>query len=159
MNAIPPRARQQGISLLESLLAILIFSVGILAIVALQATSVKATTEAKMRADAGFLASQIIARMWTDVSNLATYQYNPAGTYDGSTNGLGGYGTCAYSGGGTGANAARDAWVASLPGSLPGNAAAMTQVIIGANNLVTVNICWRSGNDIRVFSTVTQINI
>ena len=164
MNALPLRTRQQGLSLLESLLAILIFSVGILAIVALQASSVKATTEAKLRTDASFMASQIIARMWTDASNLASYQYNTGGAYSGGGNAFGGYGVCPFAGGGVGANAARDAWVGDTQASVPGNVAGLTQILVNtapgaSNNMVTVNICWRSGNDIHVFSTVTQINI
>jgi len=42
MKTTAPRSRQNGMSLLEGLLAVLIFSVGILALVALQATSVRA---------------------------------------------------------------------------------------------------------------------
>ena len=49
MKPITLRSRQSGVSLLEALLGILIFSVGILALVALQSISVKATTESKFR--------------------------------------------------------------------------------------------------------------
>lgn len=64
---------QQGSALLEALIGILIFSIGILALVALQATSVKFTTDAKDRTDASFYANQLISKMWVDQDNLASY--------------------------------------------------------------------------------------
>lgn len=68
-----PTCSQQGSALLEALIGILIFSIGILALVALQATSVKFTTDAKERTDASFYANQLISQMWVDQDNLATY--------------------------------------------------------------------------------------
>lgn len=64
---------QQGVMLLEGLIAILIFSLGILALVGLQSVSARATTDAKYRADASFLANQAIGMMWVDKSNLAAH--------------------------------------------------------------------------------------
>jgi type IV pilus assembly protein PilV len=58
--------KQRGIMLIESLIAILIFSLGILAMVGMQARSISQTTQAKYRADAAFLANKIIAQMWSD---------------------------------------------------------------------------------------------
>ena len=75
--------RQRGVMLLEALVAILLFSMGILALVALQAVAIKNTADAKYRADAAFLANQIIARMWMEnPANLATYAHYP--TKDGA---------------------------------------------------------------------------
>jgi len=59
-------ALQRGAVLLESMIAILIFSMGILAIVGLQAAMVKNTTEAKYRAEASFIAQQKIGQMWAN---------------------------------------------------------------------------------------------
>ena len=64
---------QKGIVLLEALIAILIFSMGILAIVGLQAAMVKNTTDSKYRADASYIAQQQLARMWADPANISTY--------------------------------------------------------------------------------------
>jgi type IV pilus assembly protein PilV len=149
MNRTAPRSHQQGMSLLEGLLAVLIFSVGILALVALQSTSVRATTEAKMRADASFQASQLIARMWTDALNLTSYSYNTGNPNDQN---------CAFTAGG-GNHAAVVKWAADVQATLPG---AISQVIVAndamVSNLVTINICWPSGTETRKFQTVTQIN-
>src|SRR5439155_165247 len=48
--------RQDGVMLLEALIAILIFSIGILAVVGLQAVSIRNVTDAKHRTEAAYLA-------------------------------------------------------------------------------------------------------
>ena len=73
---LPPRRRQRavrGFMLLEVLVAILIFSIGVLGIVGLQAAMTKAQTGSKFRADASFLAQRVIASMWSDRSDLTNY--------------------------------------------------------------------------------------
>jgi type IV pilus assembly protein PilV len=67
---------QCGAFLLEALIAILIFSFGILGIVGLQANAVSFTNDAQYRGEAAHHANSLIARMWTDnVDALeATYE-------------------------------------------------------------------------------------
>lgn len=60
--------KQQGSMLLEALISILIFSMGILAVIGLQANSIKMSSDAKYRSDASMLANQYVALMWTDVA-------------------------------------------------------------------------------------------
>lgn len=62
---------QQGIVLIEALVAILIFSFAVLGIVGLQAAMVKNTAESKYRADASYIAQQQIGLLWTDVEDIA----------------------------------------------------------------------------------------
>lgn len=62
----PAAQSQQGVVLLESLIAVLIFSLGVLGIVGLQAAMIKNTSEAKYRAEASYLAQQRIGLMWAD---------------------------------------------------------------------------------------------
>jgi len=69
----PLKSAQQGVVLLEAMIAILIFSMGVLAIVGLQASMIKNTADSKYRADAGFIAQQRIGLMWSDAGNLASY--------------------------------------------------------------------------------------
>lgn len=64
--SLPSKDMQQGSVLLEALIAFLIFSMGILGVIGLQATSITNTMEASYRTDAAFLANQIIAQMWVD---------------------------------------------------------------------------------------------
>jgi len=65
--------KQQGSALLESMIAILIFSIGVIGIIALQASMVKATAQAKYRADANFIAQEMLGKMWADPVNMANY--------------------------------------------------------------------------------------
>jgi type IV pilus assembly protein PilV len=75
-----PRAtalnKQTGAMLLEALISILIFSIGILAIVGLQTISVKQAGDAKYRSDASQLASSLIGQMWTTDQSQATLLTN-----------------------------------------------------------------------------------
>jgi type IV pilus assembly protein PilV len=73
MNNYPSIRQQEGIVLIEALIAILIFSMGMLAIAGLQATMVKNTSDAKYRSDAAFIAQQRLGAMWADPDNLVTY--------------------------------------------------------------------------------------
>lgn len=64
---------QNGIALLEALIAILIFSFGVLGIVGLQGAMVKGTTQAKIRSDASYIAERRISMMWAKSANLASF--------------------------------------------------------------------------------------
>jgi len=55
---------QNGYVLLEALIAILLFSVGILALVGMQAAAVSNVSDSKYRTEAGFMADQIIGVIW-----------------------------------------------------------------------------------------------
>lgn len=76
-KAIAPKSgmatRQQGVALLEALIAILIFSLGVLGLIGLQATATKTATQARFRMEAGQLATQRIADLWLDRANMAGY--------------------------------------------------------------------------------------
>lgn len=72
-SGLKAQTSQKGVVLLEALIAILIFSIGILAIVGLQAAMIKNTSENKYRSDASFIAQERIGRMWADPGNIANY--------------------------------------------------------------------------------------
>src|SRR4030065_2469564 len=67
------KSAQQGVVLVEAMIAILIFSMGVLAVVGLQAAMIKNTADSKYRADASYIAQQKIGQMWANPDNLATY--------------------------------------------------------------------------------------
>lgn len=67
------KSAQQGVVLVEAMIAILIFSMGVLAVVGLQAAMVKNTADSKYRADASYIAQQRIGLMWSDPGNLVSY--------------------------------------------------------------------------------------
>ncbi|NOU25342.1 MAG: prepilin-type cleavage/methylation domain-containing protein [Methylotenera sp.] len=68
----PIAKSQQGIVLLEALIAILLFSLGILALVGLQTAMVKNTSDSKYRADAAFIAQQKLGQVWVNAKNFAS---------------------------------------------------------------------------------------
>ena len=143
--------KQAGIILLEGLIAILIFSMGILAIVGLQGASIRNSADAKYRADASTLANEIIGQMWADQASLAAYAHNPvsvAGTPCGPTVGAS-----------TNANVTN--WLANVAASLPQVATIRQQIIVvPITNLVTVTVCWQGPQDTTPHNlvTVAQIN-
>ncbi|MES2832164.1 MAG: type IV pilus modification protein PilV [Pseudomonadota bacterium] len=107
--------RQSGMSLIEVLVSLLIFSFAFLGLIALQARAVQASTDAEDRSRASLLANEIISTMWTQ-KNLSL----PPAT------------TAAWEA------RVRDEAVSGLPGSrgdisLP-----------DANGVVTVEIIWRA---------------
>ena len=74
MHKISPlKSAQEGVVLLEAMIAILIFSVGVLAIVGLQGAMLRNTSDSKYRADASYIAQQRIGAMWADPGNLVNY--------------------------------------------------------------------------------------
>jgi type IV pilus assembly protein PilV len=81
MNMRTMRSKQEGVMLLEALLGILIFSLGVLALVAMQAVSVSTVSNARYRTEAAFLANDILGSAWVDrgASNLDNYVY-PGGS-------------------------------------------------------------------------------
>lgn len=69
---------EKGSVLLEALISIVLFSIGILAIIGLQAAMVRHTTESRMRAEAAYEVSKLFGRMWVDIPNLSSYSTSQA---------------------------------------------------------------------------------
>jgi type IV pilus assembly protein PilV len=64
---------QGGAILLEAMIAILIFSFGILAISGLQGAMVKNTTDSNYRAEASYIVQQQVGRMWANPANINSF--------------------------------------------------------------------------------------
>jgi Tfp pilus assembly protein PilV len=64
-------------SLLESLVALVIFSLGTLGLVAMYATAVGTASEAQMRADAAALSNDVVNAMWLAVERDASGTVKP----------------------------------------------------------------------------------
>jgi type IV pilus assembly protein PilV len=72
-QSLPLKSPQQGAVLIEALVAILIFSLGVLAIVGLQGNMIKNVADSKYRSEASYIAQSRIAQMWADPANLPSY--------------------------------------------------------------------------------------
>lgn len=118
------RKPQSGFSLIEALVAIVIFSIGILALIALQVTSVRQSSNAKYRSDAALLVNQLIGQMWVADRTPTTLQAN-------------------FNTGG----ALYTPWAAAVQAQLPGAAASAPTVVVAADGQVTVNVYWKAPNE------------
>ncbi len=88
MLSINMPSRQSGVMLLEALIAILVFSLGVLGLVSLQASTVQAGRDAEYRSVASTLASDLIGQMWASDrvgTNLQT-NFQGDGEQPGPTN-------------------------------------------------------------------------
>ena len=72
--------KQSGSYLLEALIAILIFSFGILGLIGLLGSSIRITNDARYRTEAANLASATIADMWVMTSAQLDAQFNSGGS-------------------------------------------------------------------------------
>jgi type IV pilus assembly protein PilV len=72
--------RQEGSYLLEALIAILIFSFGILGLIGLLGSSLRITNDARYRSEAANLASAMIADMWTMTAAQMDTQFGSGGS-------------------------------------------------------------------------------
>ena len=129
-NAMKKRSAQGGVMLLEALVAILIFSIGIIAVMGMQAASISQVTQSKFRTDASYLANQILGQIWVDQGNMASYS------------------TVGYSG--------RSGWDTTVASTLPSGAGDI--VVVGRQ--VTVTVTWKMPDDTvnRKFVAVANIN-
>ena len=77
-------SNSRGIALIEALIGVLLFLIGILGLIAMQANMTKAQGSAKFRADAAALSAEAFGVMWTDKPNLSAYN-DGAGKCDAHT--------------------------------------------------------------------------
>lgn len=67
------RRRQSGLGMIEILVAVLILSIGLLGLAAMQVTSTKMTTQAQQKTQAILLAQDLIERVRANRDNAADY--------------------------------------------------------------------------------------
>lgn len=150
MNMKRAQTQQQGSMILEAMIAILIFSMGILALVGLQATAINTASDAKYRSTAGFLADQMIGTVWAARQNSTTAGVsnvivaNPDPSF-----------ACNPCNSTTG-NAYTQAWAASgVAANLPGGQASI--VINGAQ--VTVTVQWTPPKQVATAAAITHHHV
>lgn len=158
--------KQSGVVLLEALIGILIFSLGILALVAMSTSAIRVQGDAQYRAEAMNLAEQISSAIWSGVGRtLQTVNDQQVSTVDTATlqlyqhaeNG----GLCAFNGSAS-TQAAVTTWLTRVQNMLPGSGNGMQQIAINtaANNEVRITVCWQapSDNKVRHHTLVTYVN-
>ena len=149
--------KQSGSMLLEALVAILIFSIGILALVGMQAAAINNVSDAKYRSTAGFLANEIVGTIWStrkfpldpitsqvsaNASGVVVSSPNPTFCFPVACGGAIG-------------NAYTIAWASSVIAALPRGTASISMVnytdpayaTSPAASKVTVTIGWQAPKD------------
>lgn len=135
-SSLPRRRGQSGFTLIEVLISIVVFSLGILGVVGLQASALKMSTDAQQRAEATFLADQLLARMLVaDPATAATFAHNPVGTTKCAP-------TVAAS-----TNAIVTEWLSEVTATFPRSNVNEQQIIVTGTDEVTVKLCWRNGEN------------
>jgi type IV pilus assembly protein PilV len=133
------KAEQGGMAILEALVAMLVFAFGILGVVGLQGSMTREQTASKFRTDAGYLASELVGTMWSDLSNLSSYDSGSCA----------GYTRC-------------DDWANKVAKALPGGTATVTVTATttsySTDNDVSIVITWTMpSGDIHQFEMATTI--
>lgn len=67
-------SKTSGMVLIEVLVALLVFMLGILGFIGLQTALTRTQAESDLRATAANLANDVMGRMWSNVGNLAGYE-------------------------------------------------------------------------------------
>ena len=132
--------RESGFILADALIGILIFSIGILGLVGLQAATIKIASDSNYRTNASYLAERLVGQMWADNKTTANLQgqYNsPAGPK----------------------YIAWKATVAAASSGLPGVAANPPTVSVDVNNQATITILWQSPGEVAPHSYVLTARI
>ena len=159
---------QKGFLLIEAMVAVLIFSLGVLGMVAMSGTAVSAQSDSRYRTMASSLADEIAGKIALSVdrtndttlrTSVLTFQHQATGAPE----------TCAFSGGASLAPqviawaAKAHAVGAGLPG-LPGASATSQQIVVDNSatgfNRVEITVCWKAPSDtaMRRHTLVTYIN-
>jgi type IV pilus assembly protein PilV len=72
--------RQSGVSLIEVMVAMTIFSFGILGMLGMHARAISTLSDLRYRTDAALLTDSLINDIWVNRANIASYAYAGSGT-------------------------------------------------------------------------------
>lgn len=130
------RDGEKGFALLEALVAMMVFAIGILGLLGFQASMINEQTDAKFRADASYLANELIGIVWADIPNVANY----------ATGSCTGYTRCG-------------GWLEKVNNGLPSGSATITvtPVVVGTTDVV-ITLSWTMPNgDQHRYQTATTV--
>jgi type IV pilus assembly protein PilV len=131
-----PRARRavspHGFVMLEALVAALIFSIGVLGLVSLQASMTRSQTISKYRGDAIYLADELVGLLWSDLPRVTNYTTANCATYTRCND-----------------------WLGKVGRTLPG--ATTVVAVNGGTGKLDITISWVTQSATQNFTTSTAI--
>jgi type IV pilus assembly protein PilV len=126
------RTRRRGFVMMEVLVGALIFAIGVLGLVALQANMSRSQTVGKFRGDAVYLADELVGMLWSDLPNRAQY----------ATANCAAYARC-------------NDWAGKVTRALPGGAS--TVAVNTGTGQVDVSISWTTAQGTQTYATSTAV--
>ncbi len=126
------RSFERGVSLIEVLVAMTIFSFGILGMLGMHARALTTFSDVKYRTNAALLTDSLINDIWVNRANIANYAYAGSGTV-----------------------AQIQPWLSQVQATLPNGAA--TVAVSGTNVVVTVT--WQPPNEVAANQTHRHVEI
>lgn len=137
------RNLQSGSAMVEGLTAVTVFSIGMLGVIGLQASVLENNAQAQFRAEASYLAEEVIGLATADAANAGCYALNPASA------------TCSNAF----AQQAAQEWAARVQSSLPGADEMQPNVTYAPDGTFTVTIQWKRQSDDTWNNYVSTTNI
>lgn len=134
-----PKQQQSGFLLIEALVAILIFSLGVIALIGFQSIAIGQSIHGKYRTEASYLANSIVGQMMVDKANFTGY-HGEVGTASGRTS-----------------------WNTQVANALPSGVGRIeivpNDVVLNTPKTVTVTVEWQNPDDSGLHNqtTVSQI--
>lgn len=136
------RRFQTGSAVIEGLTAITVFSLGILGLIGLQANVLENNAQAQYRAEASYLAQEIIGLATADALNADCYTVPAAGACSNAT-----------------AEQAAADWAERVQEAMPGGDAMPPTVARDADGTFTVTILWKRESEDTSHNYVSITNI
>jgi type IV pilus assembly protein PilV len=161
MNSRTFQSAQRGVFLIEVLVAMVIFAIGILAMISMQAVSIAAQNDSQYRSEAEHLIDQLTSEMRLAIGHDATTGVVVAAEFAALAHQPTTDANCSFSGTASG-NAIVTNWIKTVKGQtsggtaiagkgLPGVTDARVQILANSAmagiNQVRVTICWQGAND------------
>jgi len=137
------RRLQSGSAMVEGLTAVTVFSIGILGVIGLQTSVLENNAQAQLRAEASYLAEEVIGLATADAANASCYAVNPTEP------------SCAN----VFAQEAAAEWAARVQASLPGADEIQPSVTYAVDGTFTVTIQWKRQSDNTWNNYVSTTNI
>ncbi|NCQ51466.1 hypothetical protein GW796_06145 [archaeon] len=126
----------KGFFILEALVSIVIFMIGILGVLKIQEDTIRSTSDSQYRISASYMASNVLSQIMIDKANITNYVDGSSTEYI--------------------------SWLADLQSNLPGvasNPPTIVTSVVGSGTLVQVSIFWQKPGDAVVSKYQTETTI